>query len=459
MTHRRHEFRTLLVAGVLAATISATLAHSQERKPARHDGHELAAPTATSSVFNCADSGSGSLRAAVAGAVSGASIDLTHLSCSTISLITGAISVDVDSLSITGPGASMLTIKNASDPTMFPDGRVLSHYSTGTLQLSNITMGNGAAIESGGCVLSDGNVTLQSSVLYNCTANAGDNSVGGGCVSAMGNVILRSTQLLGCEAVSRGTARGGGVYAFGDFYARDSAMANNVALSNGQRAFGGGLFVRGAADIERSAIILNESGQSDAAPGNVGGVFFSGSARLVNSLVAGNQAHGVIGGIYAKGPMLTIHNSTIVLNTAATSSVTGGVDAAAGVYLHSTPLDLKSTIIANNTFGAGNLFDLSGNLATVTGSHNLVMGTDIAPPDTLIDDPHLAPAVFVGGNAYVPLLPDSPAIDHGSNPDALATDQRGPGYARVFGAAADIGSFEVQPDDVDTIFANGFDGG
>ena len=36
-------------------------------------------------------------------------------------------------------------------------------------------------------------------------------------------------------------------------------------------------------------------------------------------------------------------------------------------------------------------------------------------------------------------------------------DQRGFGYVRVFGAAADIGAYELQV--VDFIFRNGFDGG
>lgn len=50
----------------------------------------------------------------------------------------------------------------------------------------------------------------------------------------------------------------------------------------------------------------------------------------------------------------------------------------------------------------------------------------------------------------------SPAIDAGANPFGLDTDQRGEGYARVIGPAADIGAYEVQtPSDV--IFINGFE--
>ena len=55
------------------------------------------------------------------------------------------------------------------------------------------------------------------------------------------------------------------------------------------------------------------------------------------------------------------------------------------------------------------------------------------------------------------LLTGSPAIDAGSNPANLATDQRGGTLrSRVSGAAADIGAFETQPP-ADAIFADGFD--
>src|SRR5262249_17214072 len=43
------------------------------------------------------------------------------------------------------------------------------------------------------------------------------------------------------------------------------------------------------------------------------------------------------------------------------------------------------------------------------------------------------------------LLAGSPAINKGLNGSSLAFDQRGPGFARVVGLAADIGAFEVRP--------------
>ncbi len=43
------------------------------------------------------------------------------------------------------------------------------------------------------------------------------------------------------------------------------------------------------------------------------------------------------------------------------------------------------------------------------------------------------------------LLPGSPAIDAGSNPLGLTTDQRGTGFPRVLGGTADMGAHESAP--------------
>jgi hypothetical protein len=99
----------------------------------------------------------------------------------------------------------------------------------------------------------------------------------------------------------------------------------------------------------------------------------------------------------------------------------------------------------------------------VSGSHDLVVAADgvTLPADTLSANPLLGPLAPNGGPTLTHALGEgSPAIDAGSNDGELEFDQRGPDFVRVFGAAADIGAFEVQPAaPPDVIFADGFDQG
>ena len=61
------------------------------------------------------------------------------------------------------------------------------------------------------------------------------------------------------------------------------------------------------------------------------------------------------------------------------------------------------------------------------------------------EDPLLAPLAFNGGPTQTHALKKgSPAINHGSNPDGLTTDQRGTPFARQLGSAVDIGAYERQ---------------
>ncbi|MFO1507145.1 MAG: choice-of-anchor Q domain-containing protein, partial [Lysobacterales bacterium] len=97
---------------------------------------------------------------------------------------------------------------------------------------------------------------------------------------------------------------------------------------------------------------------------------------------------------------------------------------------------------------------------TVIGSSNLVGSADPSvtlPPDTLNSDPLLLPLADNGGPTWtMALAPGSPAINAGNNAANLQYDQRGAGFARVYGPAADIGAYELQSTP-DVIFVSGFD--
>src|SRR5690242_410372 len=90
----------------LAVCLAAALVPVRSAWTAENGWHRVRAPLSGDSLFvtNCADDGGPeTLRAAVAAAASGDTVDLTALTCSTITLIEGQIDVHVDDLAIAGP--------------------------------------------------------------------------------------------------------------------------------------------------------------------------------------------------------------------------------------------------------------------------------------------------------------------------------------------------------------------
>jgi hypothetical protein len=174
---------------------------------------------------------------------------------------------------------------------------------------------------------------------------------------------------------------------------------------------------------------------------------------IENSTITGNTADYCGGGIDTRMEF-DISNSTIAFNNANGTYGGGGICVAAGAG----SLQLTSTIVADNTApsGVGGL-DVCVFGATISGENDLIVSSNATvPPGTIDADPALLPLADNGGPTQtLALQADSPAIDAGANPSDLANDQRGPGYPRVSGSAADIGAYELQS--TDEIFANGFD--
>jgi hypothetical protein len=97
--------------------------------------------------------------------------------------------------------------------------------------------------------------------------------------------------------------------------------------------------------------------------------------------------------------------------------------------------DLEGGVAASHSLIGNN----GGSGPSFTDANGNVIGTADSPID-----PKLGPLGNYGGpTRTMALLPGSPAIDHGSNPLSLTTDQRG--SPRVVGAQADMGAFEAFP--------------
>jgi len=245
-------------------------------------------------------------------------------------------------------------------------------------------------------------------------SNSSDNN--GGAIGAAGDLSITRGTISGNSGQSGGAI----VQLAGALTLADSLLTGNIALGDGA-----GIFLFGYGDVN----VVNSTISENIALGHGGALANSyGSVHFSNSTITGNSANEVGGGIWFD-------------------------------YAYYT-LTLDSTIVAGNTVG-DNADDIFAPGGTAEGSNNLVIaapGLNV-PGDTISDDPLLLPLADNGGPTMTHALADgSPAIDTGSNPLALPFDQRGDGFVRVYGNAADIGAFEEQPvGPTDRIFANGFD--
>ena len=401
-----------------------------------------ALPPSLLPVTSCADdNGAGTLRTVLETAADGATIDLSALSCSTITLTQGAIPLLLNDVTLVGPGANALAIDAAGID------RVLVHPGSGTLTVTALTLRNGVAsaigyqVTGGGCVASSGYLVLDHSVVRDCQATA-EGVYGGGLFA--NTVTMYTSTLSGAVALGQhpntGTAAfGGGIYAA---YVNivDSTISGNRAThdpADGQASYdiGGGIFTNFGGSIRSSTIDNNYS------YGFGGGISsFNGVINIANSTVSANTAKTRGGGgldlrVYAGG---AISNSTITANTA---------PAGGGILLRGRPdqFELESTLVGRNAAATG--ADVgSERTTTLLGSNNLVVAVDAnvtLPAATLHTAPLLLPLAANGGPTRThALAPGSPAIDAGNNLASLASDQRGAGFPRVLGAAADIGAFE-----------------
>ena len=397
-------------------------------------------------VATCADDDSpDSLRSLVEVAISGDTIDLSHLNCSTISLDQGALKIAVNDLTLLGPGADRLSLDGRNQD------RILLHPGSGTLTIDGLTIAHGRfdAVDNdigfGGCIATGADLVLRDSVIDDCLA-VGVGAYGGAVLSGfltMSNSTISGSTAFGDHPSNGTAAYGGGAFAYG-VNILDSTISGNSAIGTDNAPLShweisGGLFIaRNGGSIERSTISGNFAIRF------AGGLTQEGDLELRNSTISGNAtAQDDGGGLRVRqGTSILIENSTITDNHAGSHG--GGIS----FIDNALPSALISTIVAANSAGStGNDVDSSMSLR-ISGANNLVAqaGSSLdLPADTLTDDPLLLPLADNGGSTRThALLASSPAIDRGQNPDQRATDQRGPGFRREVGVAADIGAFEYQ---------------
>jgi hypothetical protein len=435
---------------------------------------DAAASGVTIRVTNCNDSGPGSLRAAVAAALSDDTVDLRTLGCSRIKLTSGAIESFRKNLTLLGPGYARLTIDGNGTSS------VLRHHppaptpdqtqADGRLRIVGMSIANGRLVESfarGGCIFSRGDIVLVNAQVRHCLAKdpfAGGGSSGGAIYAGRDVSLLHSAVFASSALDITARSGGGGIWSFGHLTLDHSQVCNNYSAGDAGGAASGALTVKsstihdntavgvvggllsfgtgseGDARIDKSTIYNN---RADIAGG--AGLGAGDHVLITQSTFSGNHSARNASALIIDGrspTKLSIRNSTFTRNVSDADFYgdrIGAIELAGVLHIH-------STILAGNTC-SGLPQDIWGRAKfgdRIQGDNNLINVSALSlPADTISADPRVAALANNGGPTKThALLADSPAIDRGNNQLGFIYDQRGPKFLRVKGPGPDIGAYE-----------------
>ncbi len=232
------------------------------------------ARAATYTVTNTSSSGAGTLADAVAQTNAGSGGDTIVFSgagaSGTISL-SSTLTIS-QSVTITGPGANLLTISGSNAAQVV-------NVEAGTVNLSGVTIANGN--------------------------NA--SGAGGGIEVASGATLNLTGRTVTSNTVGNGGGYGGGIANNGTLNLTDSTVSANTAISGS--GDGGGIVNNGALTLTNSTVAGNSAD-------NGGGIFnVGGPVTLVNVTISANTASTDGGGIFMNAGTLSASNSIVAGNT------------------------------------------------------------------------------------------------------------------------------------------------
>ena len=242
------------------------------------------------------------------------------------------------------------------------------------------------------------------------------------------------------------SGNGGGLANYGTATLTGCTLTGNsasaaVSYPTNSGGFGGGVLNAGTANLTLTDCTI--SGNFSSGGGDGGGVGNYGTATLTDCTVSGNSAYSG-GGVDNQGAaILTLAGCTV------SGNYTGEYGNGGGVY-NSGTANLIDTIVAGNS----NPFEASANdiwgtyvsgsysLIGTGGSGGLATGVDGNIVLTSLTDLGLAPLGTYGGPTQtIALLPGSPAIGAGIAVSGVTTDQRG---EPLDTPNPDIGAFQSQ---------------
>jgi hypothetical protein len=435
------------------------------------------AASAVELVTNCQDSGSGSLRAALANAISGETINF-DLSCPAgttafpIIQITTPLTISTN-LTVDGPGPSHLWVEDSA-PGVFSvssgvtttisgigisagsGGQSATPASTqttgggilneGTLSLSNVLFQDISVSGAGGAIYNTGTLTVTGSTL------AGNGATdGGGIYNAGGSVTVDGTTFLANTA----SGNGAGIYnssnamSTGSVSITDSTIENNISDADG-----GGIY-----NTNPSSLRMINSTVSGSNANQGAGIDNLGMANITDDTLSGNDGYNAGGGIYNTGS-LSLSDSTVADDQGSTGS---------GVYNGGGTISATSDTVSNigtSINNAAGTLSYAGSI--VAGGAPDCMGaiTDrlynldddgSCGFTALLDHSHTSAGFDAAGledhggpTQTIALLPGSAAIGVVSSVSLCSVpDQRG--LARP--NPCDIGAFQTNPNGLSQIIS------
>jgi hypothetical protein len=402
-----------------------------------------AAPSAlaqTLHVINNADTGSGSLPAAITQANSdspGDAIVFDPSSYGQITLMHGEISIMKD-MTITGPGISNLTVDGNNLTT------IIGISASAHVSITGLRFAAGRSSSSGlaGAVQNAGTLSVSDSDFGFNNADGG----GGAAIQNTGTLTVSDSSFESNAAGGVGTGPGDGIGSGGaienagtSLTVRGSTFTQNTAGGDGAGAIDSGAGSGGAISSSAPMTITNSTFTANSAGGAAGGGAFSGRGTGGAIDVTGSST-----------AMLT--NDTIDANSLGSAS---GATLGAGI-------DGSGTVTAQSTIVSGNTPGANCNPSTPTSSDHSLEGPTgtTCRFDLPSADPLLGALADNGGPTKTQALGvGSPAI--GDVPLAschATTDERGLPRPDAGDPRCDVGAYEVQQPDLTVAATNDVNG-
>ncbi|MCX7717812.1 MAG: hypothetical protein N2111_05320 [Candidatus Sumerlaeaceae bacterium] len=426
-------------------------------------------------VTTLADSGPGSLRQAIADACPGSVItfdrSLIPRGGSAVFHLTGGELVLNKELTIRGQDPNLIIIDADRLSRVF---RVTPNTS---VTLERITCTDGRSSGMGGCVFTEGRLTVRNArVCYGSSVRGAGIAAVGQTLRMIGTIVdhceaqegggiyldgADSELILTNSSISENSARsmGGGLSALG----ASLLIQDSLIISNFAEDYGGGLNTQKGAQglIDRVTIAENQAG-TNSTQGAGGADIRDSQLTIRNCTISGNSARSGAGGMWFEGSLTsaTLQNCTVTANGLEREA---GAEGSGGIVAV-VPVSCVNSLIAANTEPGEEQPDINGriesqgfNLIGNVGRTDFATNTEGDQYGDPLDSTKPNPGATESPSAIDPLLNPlgysvgalpvhtlnsaSPALDAGDYKMAPDVDQRG--VARPQGGQTDIGAVEM----------------